>query len=72
MWLMLVFQLSGLGELVYVMEWIHRCCVYEECESWFLGMVGVNSSGEHESGVMVKIYEARLLWKKEGIFDKRN
>jgi hypothetical protein len=54
MCLMLVFQWSGLGELVYVMEWIHGCCVYEECESWLLGMVGANVYKELEDGVMVK------------------
>ncbi len=72
MCLMLVFEWNDLGELLYVMEWIHGCCVYEECESWFLGMVGANASREHEDGAMVKLYEARLLWKKEGIFVKKN
>jgi hypothetical protein len=69
---MLVFQWSSLGELVYVMEWIHGCCVYEKCESWFLGMVGANTSREHEDGVIVKLYETWLLWKKEDIFVERS
>jgi len=72
MCLMLVFQWNHLGELVYVMEWIFGCCIYEECESWLLGMVGANAYREHEDGVMVKLYEARLLWKKKGIFVERN
>ncbi len=51
-----------------MMEWIHGFCVYEECESWFLGMVGANIFREHEDGVMVKLYEVRLLWKKDKHF----
>ncbi len=72
MCLMLVLQWSYLGELVYVMEWILGCCIYEKCESRLLGMVDANAFKEHEDGVMVKLYEARLLWKREGILVERN
>ncbi len=67
---MFVLQWSGLGELILVMEQIPCYCVYEECESRLLVMVGPNAYREQEDGVKEKLYEVGLLWKNRGICEK--
>ncbi len=56
----IVLQLSGLGELVSMMEW-NPCCLvdnlYGECESRFLEMIGTVVSRKQEDEVKDGLYE---------------
>jgi len=56
----IVFQWSGLGELVSMMEQKPCCSIdnlYGECESWFLEIIDIVVSREWEDEVKDGLYE---------------
>jgi len=80
-WVLFVVLQISIFNVYFSMEWLgwtsfndgaHSLllCVYEECESQLLAMVGVNASRQWEDGVKEKLYEARLVWKNKGICEK--
>ncbi len=56
----IIFQWSGLGELVSMMEQKPCCSIdnlYDECESWFLEISSIVVSREWEDEVKEGLYE---------------